>query len=258
MTLRLKKNMKVSIITATYNSAAHIADCVKSVNNQTYKDIEHIIIDGASKDNTLEIIKSIPSRVVKIVAEPDKGIYDAMNKGIQIATGDVIGILNSDDFFVDKYVIARIINEFLENPALEGIYTNLYYVKQDEPQEIVRHWISKPYKEKSFFKGWHPPQPTLYLKREVYEKYGLFDLNFSLAADFELMLRLFEKYKIKTKFLPITTIRMRLGGATSKNWRNIRKQNFECIEAFKINDFNPPVLYTVYRLFPKLLQYLKK
>lgn len=250
--------MVVSIITATYNSSTHIKDCVKSVYNQLYSEIEHIIIDGASKDDTIDIIDSMPNRVAKIISEPDNGIYDAMNKGISAATGDIIGILNSDDFFSSNDVVSKIVKEFMENPELEGVYTNLYYVKQDDPDTIVRHWISKPFKERSFFKGWHPPHPTLYMRRSVYEKLGLFDLDFSLAADFELMLRFFERYKIKTKYLPITTIRMRLGGATSKNLQNIRKQNFECMDAFRVNNFKPPLLYPIYRLVPKLFQFMRR
>jgi glycosyltransferase involved in cell wall biosynthesis len=250
--------MKVSIITATYNSEAHIADCVRSVNSQTYDNIEHIIIDGASKDNTLEIINSLPNRVTTTVSEHDKGIYDAMNKGIKAATGDIIGILNSDDFFASNDVIENIVKEFSNDSTLEGIYTNLYYVNQDNPDQIIRHWVSNSFKKRSFFKGWHPPHPTLYLRREVYEKYGNFNLDFSLSADFELMLRFFEKYNIKTKYLPITTIRMRLGGATSKNWQNVRNQNIQCINAFRTNGFRPPLLYPVYRLLPKLLQFIKR
>jgi len=250
--------MKVSIITATYNSEAHIADCVRSVNSQTYDNIEHIIIDGASKDNTLEIINSLPNRVTTIVSEPDKGIYDAMNKGIKAATGDVIGILNSDDFFASNDVIENIVKEFSNDSTLEGVYTNLYYVNQDNADQIVRHWVSNPFKVRSFFKGWHPPHPTLYLRRDVYKNYGNFNLDFSLSADFELMLRFFEKYNIKTKYLPITTIRMRLGGATSKNWQNVRNQNIQCINAFRTNGFRPPLLYPVYRLLPKLLQFIKR
>lgn len=250
--------MKISIITATYNSGAHISDCVRSVNNQTFNNIEHIIIDGASKDNTLEIINSLPNRVASIVSEPDKGIYDAMNKGIKAATGDIIGILNSDDFFASNDVIENIVKEFSNDSTLEGIYTNLYYVNQDNPDQIIRHWVSNSFKKRSFFKGWHPPHPTLYLRREVYEKYGNFNLDFSLSADFELMLRFFEKYNIKTKYLPITTIRMRLGGATSKNWQNVRNQNIQCINAFRTNGFRPPLLYPVYRLLPKLLQFIKR
>jgi glycosyltransferase len=250
--------MKISIITATYNSGAHISDCVRSVNNQTFNNIEHIIIDGASKDNTLEIINSLPNRVASIVSEPDKGIYDAMNKGIKAATGDIIGILNSDDFFASNDVIENIVKEFSNDSTLEGIYTNLYYVNQDNPDQIIRHWVSNSFKKRSFFKGWHPPHPTLYLRREVYEKYGNFNLDFSLSADFELMLRFFEKYNIKTKYLPITTIRMRLGGATSKNWQNVRNQNIQCINAFRTNGFRPPLLYPVFRLLPKLLQFIKR
>src|SRR5690554_4968142 len=144
--------MKVSIITATYNSEAHIADCVRSVNSQTYDNIEHIIIDGASKDNTLEIINSLPNRVTTTVSEHDKGIYDAMNKGIKAATGDIIGILNSDDFFASNDVIENIVKEFSNDSTLEGIYTNLYYVNQDNPDQIIRHWVSNSFKKRSFFK----------------------------------------------------------------------------------------------------------
>lgn len=249
--------MKVSIITATYNSAATIKDTLESVNAQEHIDIEHIIVDGLSEDGTLDLVKQYGKRVKIIISEPDKGIYDAMNKGIQVATGDVIGILNSDDFFTSSDVISTVVTEFKKDSELEGVFTNLYYVQQNQPSKISRHWISKPYKEKSFFKGWHPPHPTLYFRREIYEKYGLFDLNFSLAADFELMLRFFERYKIRTKHLNIPTVRMRLGGATSKDWNNVKKQNIECIKAFKINGFRPPLLYPIYRLFPKLLQYFK-
>ena len=249
--------MKISIITATYNSQAYISDCIKSVNNQTYKNIEHIIIDGASNDNTLEIINSTPNRITKVISESDKGIYDAMNKGIKAASGDIVGILNSDDFFATDDVIENIVKAFSKDTTLEGVYTNLYYVNKDNPNKIVRHWVSNSFKKRSFFKGWHPPHPTLYLRREVYEKYGNFNLDFPLSADFELMLRFFEKYNIKTKYLPITIIRMRLGGATSKNWENVRKQNIQCIKAFRTNGFKPPLLYPVYRLLPKLLQFFK-
>ena len=250
--------MKVSIITATYNSAETIKDTLVSVNKQTYKNIEHIIIDGGSKDNTLEIIEKYGERVNIIVSEPDKGIYDAMNKGIKAATGDVVGILNSDDFFASDDVIEKIVDRFGNDKDVEAVYSNLYYVKQNNPKEIVRHWVSTPFKEGSFFKGWHPPHPTLYVKREVYEKYGVFDLDFKLAADFELMLRFFEKYKVNTVYLNHTTVRMRLGGATSKNMTNIKNQNIECMNAFRSNGFKAPRFYHAYRLLPKLLQYVKR
>lgn len=250
--------MKVSIITVTYNSEAHIADCIKSVDSQWYDDIEHIIIDGASNDNTIKTIMGMPNRVNRIISEPDRGIYDAMNKGINCATGDVIGILNSDDFFTSNDVINSIVNEFASDSTLEGIFTDLYYVSRNNPDRIVRYWVSSSFKKGGFFKGWHPPHPTLYLKREVYEKYGNFNLNFSLAADTELMLRFFEKHNIRTKYLPITTVKMRLGGTSNNYLKNLRKQNLQCINAFRVNGFKPPLLYPIYRLLPKLLQFFLK
>lgn len=249
--------MKISIITVTYNSASTIKDTLDSVNSQTYKDIEHIIIDGASSDNTLELVRKYGKRVTTIISEKDKGIYDAMNKGIKAATGEIIGILNSDDFLLEKNIIEKIAKTFEENPDIDAVYSNLYYVKQNSPATKIRFWKSKDFKENSFYYGWHPPHPTLYVKKEVYNKYGLFNLKYPLAADFELMLRFFEKDKIKTKYIDIASVGMRLGGATSKNLSNIKRQNIEIIQAFKDNGLKPSPLYPLYRLIPKLTQYLK-
>lgn len=253
--------MKISIITVTYNSQETLADTIESVLAQSYEDIEYIIVDGGSQDGTLAIIQAYESRFegrMKWISEPDRGIYDAMNKGIPMATGDVIGILNSDDFYLSSDVLSQIATAFEKEPCLEGVHTNLYYVNQNNPQKIVRHWISSEFKAGSFAKGWHPAHPTLYLRKEVYDKYGLFDVDFKLAADFELMLRLFEKHRIQTRYLNLTTIRMRLGGATSKNFSNIKKGNVECIKAFKKNEIPVSRLYPFYRLLPKLLQFFRK
>ena len=250
--------MKITIITATYNSAATISSCIASVNEQTYPDIEHIIIDGASNDNTLEIIKSMPNRVSKIVSEPDGGIYDAMNKGVKLATGDIVGILNSDDMYDNEKVIAKIAQEFKKDMNLDAVHTNLYYVSNNDVNRVIRHWKTGNFKSGIFFQGWHPAHPTLFLKREVYEKYGLFDDHFKLAADFEFMLRIFERYKINSKYLPVTTVRMRLGGATSKSLANIIKGNLECLNAFKKNNFKTPLLYPLFRLIPKFKQFINK
>lgn len=248
---------KISIITATFNSSFSIRDCVRSINDQTYPDIEHIIIDGASHDDTLEIIKSMPNRVARIVSEPDMGIYDAMNKGIRIATGEIIGILNSDDLYVDRDVLLKVAGKFDECNC-DSLFGDLYYVNRDNTDIIVRTWITKKFVPGSFRKGWHPPHPTLFLKKEVYEKYGLFDLNFRLAADFEFMLRLFEKHRISSVYIPMPMIRMRLGGATSKNLKNIYNQNIECYNAFRKNDLPVSFLYPVYRLMPKLFQFIRR
>lgn len=246
--------MNISIITATFNSAATIAHCIASVNNQTYPDIEHIIIDGASTDNTLEIVKSIPNRISKIISEPDKGIYDAMNKGIRLTTGDIIGILNSDDLYIDNSVLEKIAVEFTVK-NIDCVYADLFYVKKDNTNEIVRHWKTTDFIPGAFKKGWHPPHPTFFLRRAVYEKYGLFNLNFKLAADFELMLRLLEHYKITSAYLQEPLVRMRLGGATGKNIQNIIKQNFECYRAFNTNGIKISPFYPFYRLLPKLKQF---
>ncbi|SFK63243.1 Glycosyl transferase family 2 [Porphyromonadaceae bacterium KH3CP3RA] len=250
--------MKISVITVVLNGAATIRETIESVLAQDYHDIEHIIVDGDSKDNTMDIVGCYGNKIAHVISEPDKGIYDAMNKGIETSTGEVIGFLNADDFFATYDVISRIVAEFTIDSSIKGVYSNLFYVKRDNPNSILRHWISSPFKQNSFFKGWHPPHPTLYLKKEVYAQYGLFTPTLPLAADFELMLRLFEKYKIKTKYIDYTSVKMRSGGATNKNWKNIRQQNLECMKAFALNGFAPPRFYVVYRLIPKLLQYIKR
>lgn len=248
--------MKISIITVTYNSARTIGDCIASVNNQTYQNIEHIIIDGDSKDKTNKIINAQPNRVKIHISEPDKGIYDAMNKGIALASGEVIAILNSDDIYLDHFAIEKVMDVF-KNAKTDCVFGDLYYVAKDNTENIMRHWKTNEYKNNAFSKGWHPAHPSFFLKKEIYDKCGVFDLTFKLAADFELMLRMFEKYHINSIYLPIPFVKMRLGGATNKTISNIFNQNFECIIAFKKNGIPVSYLYPFYRLFPKLIQYLK-
>lgn len=247
--------MRISIITATYNSSKTINKCITSVNDQTWPDIEHIIIDGGSIDNTIKIIESLPNRVAKIKSEKDNGIYDAMNKGINLATGDIIGILNSDDLYFDHLVIEKIV-EIFNTTKVDCVHADLYYVKQDDTNQIVRHWKTCDYAQGAFKKGWHPAHPTFFVRKEVYVRYGLFNLDFALAADFELMLRFLERYKISSAYLPEPIVRMRLGGATSKNIKNIITQNIECYNAFKVNEIKVSPLYPFYRLLPKLKQFL--
>ena len=246
--------MKISIVTGTYNSQEYIGDCVASITNQTYDAIDHIIIDGASSDNTVNTIKSLPNRVSKLISEQDEGIYDAMNKGLKMATGDVIGILNSDDFYNSDDVIQKVASAF-ENPEIDIVFGDLYYVNQKNPDKIVRKWSSGPFQNGAFKKGWHPAHPSFFVRKRVYEKYGYFDLDFELAADFELMLRFLEKHRLKSIYIPIPLVRMRLGGASNKNLGNIAKGNNECIRAFKKNSIDASVLYPIYRLLPKLKQF---
>jgi len=249
--------MKVSIITVCFNSAATLESTILSVKKQTYTNIEYIIVDGGSKDNTLNIIKKHElgfQGKFNWISEPDNGLYDAMNKGINLATGDVIGLINSDDLFCDDRAIEKVMTAFAQMPSLDSVYADLFYVAQNDTHKIVRKWISG--KQKLFNSGWHPAHPTLYVKKEVYRKFGLFNLDFKLAADFEFMLRVFDKYKISSFYLPEALVKMRLGGETNKSINNIYYQNIECLKAFDVNNIRVnKILYPIYRVIPKLSQF---
>jgi glycosyltransferase involved in cell wall biosynthesis len=249
--------MKISIITVAYNSSLTIKDTFNSVLAQTYPDIEYIVVDGNSQDKTKDIIKTFEPLFVgrmKWISEPDKGLYDAMNKGIRMSTGEVIGIINSDDLFCDDRAIEKVIRVFEQNKSLDSVYADLYYVAQNDTNKIVRHWLTGS--QRKFKYGWHPAHPTFYVRREVYEKYGLFNLDFKLAADFEIMLRFLEKYKIATLYLREPLVKMRLGGETNKSYKNIFNQNVECVRAFVQNDLRVNrIMYPFFRIIPKLFQF---
>jgi len=243
----------------SYNSDLTINDTIESVLLQTYNNIEYIVIDGQSIDNTLSIIKNYEQKFngrMRWISEKDSGIYDAMNKGINLATGDIICFINSDDLFSDSHAIDKIVNLFIKNDKIECVYADLCYVASNNVNMIVRYW--KTGNQRPFLKGWHPAHPTFYVKKRIYEKYGNFDLQYKLAADFELMLRFIEKENISIVYLPEPLVKMRLGGATSKNLSNIRKQNIECLNAFKKNNIKVSFLYIFYRLIPKLKQYFNR
>jgi glycosyltransferase involved in cell wall biosynthesis len=247
--------LKISIITVCYNSSKTIEDTIKSVLSQSFfENIQYIIIDGGSTDTTLEIISKYSDKIDVFVTEKDKGLYDAMNKGVKIASGDVIGFINSDDIFCDNQALEKVMKIFCDNSSLDSVYADLYYVSQYNQNVIIRKWISG--EQKSFSVGWHPAHPTLYIKKNIYEKYGLFNLEFKLASDFELMLRFFDRYKISSYYIPEVFVKMRLGGETNKNLINIFKQNFECIRAFHLNGLKINfILYLVRRLLSKIFQF---
>lgn len=250
--------MKISIVTVTFNSGKTLRDTIQSVLSQSFTNIEYIIIDGMSQDNTVDIIKEYEpyfnGRMIW-VSERDNGLYDAMNKGICMSTGDVVGIINSDDLLIDSEVIGKVAKCFERDTNLDAVYADLYYVAPNDISKIVRHWISG--KRRSFKYGWHPAHPTFYVKKEIYRRWGLFDLDFKFAADFELMLRFIEKYNIELAYLQEPIVRMRVGGVTSKNITNIKKGNIECINAFKKNNIKVSCLYPLFRLLPKLKQYFQ-
>jgi glycosyltransferase len=231
--------MKISIITVTYNSAQTISDCISSVTSQTYSNIEHIIVDGASKDNTLQIIKSLPNKISKIISEPDSGIYNAMNKGICLATGDLVGILNSDDKFFDAKSIEKIVSN-IKNEKADAVYGNLIFT--DKKDKLIRTWRSRPFKSGLFAQSWTPAHPTFYCKRELYEKYGLYKTDYHIAADVELMLRFLEVHKIKSFYINEILVNMRIGGVSNQGLQSTITITKELKRAFEENGliFNLP------------------
>lgn len=224
--------MKISIITATHNSQAYISDCIKSVNNQTYNNIEHIIVDGASKDKTLEIINSTPNRITKVISEPDKGIYDAMNKGIKAATGDIVGILNSDDFFTSDDIIETVVNN-LKKDNIDALYGDVHFVNPDDLSKTVRYYSSAIFKPALFRYGFMPAHPSFYMKRHLYEKYGLYSLDYKIASDYDLLIRYLYKERINYKYLKKDFVTMRTGGVSTENFNSRVTLNREIVRACK-------------------------
>ena len=246
--------LKVSIITSSYNSSKTIADTINSVNNQTYSNIEHVFIDGKSTDDSVEIINKLSNREKAIISEKDKGIYDAMNKGVALASGDIVAILNSDDFYADENVISDIVALF-ENNGADAVYADLDYVTEDTTK-IVRKWRSGKYSHGMFNWGWMPPHPTLFVKKEVYEKYGNFNLELKSAADYEIMLRFIHKHKIKLSYLEKVTVKMRVGGLSNSSIKHRIFANNEDRRAWKINRLKP-YFFTLYlKPLRKIFQYL--
>ncbi len=247
--------MKISVITATYNSEKTVRGTFESVLHQTHHNIEYIIIDGGSKDNTLNIIREYEPKFngcMHWISEPDNGIYDAMNKGIAMATGDVIGVLNSDDFYTDEFVLSDIAAIFTkQNP--DCVYGNLEFVDAADTAKVFRTWIGSQYTPGAFLKGWHPAHPTFYARRACFEQYGGFDLSFEISADFELMLRFIEKNGCSNYYINRCFVKMRQGGASTGSIKNIIKGNKNILSAFRKNGYHISCLYPVKRLLPKLI-----
>jgi glycosyltransferase len=246
--------MKVSIITITYNSAATIEQTIRSVLEQTYKDVEYIIVDGLSTDNTLEIVNRYKDKISKIISEKDKGLYDALNKGISNATGDIIGIIHSDDFYTNNAVIENIVKTFNNNNA-DAVYANLYYVDKDDTDKIKRKWHSGKYFYGAFLNGWMPPHPTFFVKKEVYKKFGMFNLQFTSAADYELMLRLIHKNKIKLAYLDKFIVKMRIGGKSNITVKNRVTANLEDRKAWEVNGIKPRFYTLTLKPLRKIIQF---
>ena len=254
----IEPGMKISIITATYNSGKTIADTLDSVAAQRHDDIEHVVIDGQSSDDTLAILDAHSSRIARLVSEPDRGIYDAMNKGIGMATGDVIGLLNSDDVFADRDSLREVATA-MQDPDVDCCYGDLVYVDSGDLSRIVRYWKSRPYEAGLFRKGWVPPHPTFYVRRHVYERFGGFDLSYRLAADFELMLRLLVKHQIRSVHIPKVLVKMRLGGATNQSLTNIFRQNVEIYRSARQHQIGMSVMkFVLGKIWTRSAQFLSR
>jgi len=229
--------MKISIITATYNSAATVKDTMLSVKQQNYKNVEHIIIDGASKDNTIDLVAD-SGHTGPVVSEKDNGIYDAMNKGVRLATGDIIGILNSDDFYPDAEVLEKVAKAF-EDKNCDAVYGDLLFVDQQHGKKVVRKWIAGGYDKNLFYNGWMPPHPTFFVRKEVYEKFGSFNLAFKSSSDYELLLRLLFLHNINVTYIHKTMVHMRVGGYSNKSWLHRLSAHREDRMAWTTNGISP-------------------
>ena len=225
--------MQISRVTVTHNSGLVLKDCLASVASQSYGAVEHIVIDGGSKDETLEILWAHQKHLAVLVSEADCGIYDAMNKGINRAQGDVIGFLNSDDFYVKCDILERVARVFADDPSLDACYADLVYVDRVNTSHTVRYWQSKQYISGLFSEGWSPAHPTFFVRRSVYERLGYFNLSYRIASDVELMIRFIEVHKIRIRYFPEVWVGMRLGGTTNRSLKNIWIQNQEVLLALR-------------------------
>ena len=247
--------MKVSIITISFNSAATIEDTIRSVVAQDYPNLEYIIVDGNSKDGTQEIVNRYQSSITQFVSEPDKGIYDGMNKGLKLATGDIIGILNSDDIYEDASVISDMVKLF-ESSHCKAAYADLVYVDRIDTSKVTRYWKSGAYKAGAFRKGWMPPHPTFFVRKSVYDQFGYFNLSLKSAADYEIMLRFIHKHQIRLGYLPQIITKMRVGGQSNISIKNRIRANIEDRKAWEINGLKPGVFTLIRKPLSKVRQFI--
>lgn len=247
--------MKVSIITVCYNSEKYILCNLESVQKQTYDNTEHVIIDGASGDNTLSILKRKVSGKALFISEPDKGIYDAMNKGIKKSTGDIIGTLNSDDFYYSDGIIDEVVSTF-KNFDVDIVFGDVVFVNPNNLDKIVRTYSAKNWSPAKFVWGYMPPHPSVFIKKGFFEKLGLYKINYKIASDYELLIRFLKVNKLKYKYIPLKMVKMRLGGASTKNWKSNIILNEEIIKGCRENDLKTNRFMVYSKYVKKVFEYL--
>ncbi|MEC9209438.1 MAG: glycosyltransferase family 2 protein [Bacteroidota bacterium] len=254
---RMIKNPKISIITVCCNSQSTIKHTIESVSSQDYPNVEYIVIDGASTDWTLKVLNYCQDKINYFISENDEGIYDAMNKGIKMATGDIIGILNSDDFYPNNNVLSKVAKMFSVSDC-DCLYGDLVYVNKSDGRQVVRYWKSGEFSVSKLDKGWMLPHPTFFVKKNVYEKYGLYNTDLKTAADYEMILRLLHKYRLKVVYLPEIMVKMRMGGESNKSFWNRIKANKEDSLAWTKNQLNKPMFVRFKKPLQKLKQFFLK
>ncbi|MEM6517801.1 MAG: glycosyltransferase family 2 protein [Cyanobacteria bacterium P01_C01_bin.70] len=250
--------MKVSIITVAYNSAKTIRNAIDSVMAQTYADIEHLVIDGASQDGTVEIINRYGDHVSQFVSEPDRGIYDAMNKGLKLATGDIVGFLNSDDFYHADNVIATIAAAFMADQALDVVFGDLVYVNPTNLNQIVRYYSSAYFHPDRLAYGWMPAHPTVFIRRPIYEKYGVFKTDYQIASDYELMVRLLARHRLTYRYIPRIMVTMRNGGVSTASFKSNWILNREIIRGCRENNISTNFLKVYSKYLTKIWQLVQR
>jgi glycosyltransferase involved in cell wall biosynthesis len=245
--------MKISLITVSYNSGSTIKDTIESILSQDHPNIEYIIVDGNSKDNTLGVIKSFGNRISKFISEPDKGIYDAMNKGIKMATGEVIGMLNSDDFYSNKKIISQVATAF-EDQRVDAVFGDLIFVDPNNLSKVVRTYSSKKWNPKKFARGFMPAHPTFFVRRRYYEQIGLFKTDYKIAADYELLIRFLYVHKLNYRYLPLNMVTMRKGGVSSNGIKSNIILNHEIIRGCRENGIRTNEVMVYSKYFIKLFE----
>lgn len=248
--------MKISIVTVVYNNAATIAHAIESVISQDYKDIEYIIIDGKSTDGTVDVINNYREHISVFVSEPDKGIYDAMNKGIKMASGDIVGILNADDFFYSNNVVSKIASAFSDDKDLQATIADIVFIKDEDHDRVLRHYSAKSWRPSKFAWGYMPPHPGFFCKKEMYERYGYHQTDYKIAADYELLIRFLLVNNVRYKYLPLVTTKMRMGGASTRNINSIITLNREIKRGCKENRIYTNYLMIYSKYFFKPFEFL--
>lgn len=246
--------MKISVITAVYNRVATIGDALDSVRAQTWPDVQHVVIDGASTDGTLELLQARRNEIAVLVSEPDNGIYDALNKGIAQATGDVIGLMHSDDLYADEHVLADIAAAF-NDTRVDAVYGDLDYVAQDDTSRVIRRWRSGDFSPALLSRGWMPPHPTLYLRRRVIERWGAFDASYRIAADYDAVLRYFGRGGIRPAYVSRVLVKMRLGGESNRSISRVLRKSREDYAALRRNQAGG-FIALAYKNLSKVRQFL--